>query len=279
MYESFLVTFRESLEMALIIGIILAYLKRTNRTSYNNTVYLGIVSGLCVSAFLAYLISVFWGAFEGKNEEIFEGVIMLIAAVLLTSMIFWFFRQQASIRHKLEQSVHSFWERWSSVGLFLIVFLSILREGVETVLFMSAIFLNNQASFAMIMSAFLGVFSALFLGYLMFVLGKKVQLKYFFLGSNVLLILFAAGLIAHGLHELGEAGLVPLLVEHLYDINYIINEKGTMGSILKGLFGYNGNPSLLEVMAYMAYIAGVIVIYGRMKPERGDRRVSNFSQK
>lgn len=261
MYESFLVTFRESLEMALIVGIILAYLKRTQKTAYYNTVYIGILSGVLVSGLLAYVISTFWGAFEGRNEEIFEGVIMLIASVLLTSMIFWFFKQQKSIRQHLERNVQSFWDRWSSIGLFLVVFFSILREGVETVLFMSAIFLNNSDPFRVALSGFVGVAFALFLGYLIFVLGKRVNLRYFFVGSNVLLILFAAGLVAHGLHELGEAQIIPVGIEHLYDINYILNEKSAFGQILKGLFGYNGNPSLLEVVAYFAYLLFVTMAF------------------
>lgn len=258
MYESFLITFRESLEISLIIGIILAFLKRTNKTRYNNSVYLGIAAGIALSSVLAYLISHFWGSFEGRNEELFEGIVMLIAALLLTSMIMWFFQKQRLIRTHLEASVQSFWERWSAIGLFLIAFLSVLREGVETVLFMSAIFINNTATLSVVIVGFAGIFVALILGYLIFVLGKKVNLRYFFLGSNVLLILFAAGLVGHGIHELGEAGVLPVFIEHVYDINWLLNEKGVGGSILKGLFGYNGNPSLAEIIAYIGYLVIVV---------------------
>lgn len=261
MYESFLVVFRESLEMALIVGIILAYLKRAGLTRYDNAVYMGIVGGAAVSALAAYLISVFWGEFTGVREEIFEGVIMLVAAVLLTSMIFWFFRQQKHIRANLEHVVQKFWNKWSGVGLFLVVFLAILREGIETVLFMSAIFVNNSATAQVAGAGFFGLFFALGLGYLIFVIGKKINLRYFFMGSNVLLILFAAGLVAHGLHELQEAGVIPILTGEMWNTNHIVNEKGAIGGILKGLFGYNGNPSLLEVLAYGAYLAFTIVSF------------------
>lgn len=255
MYESFLIVFRESLEMALIVGIILAYLKRAKLTRYNNAVYVGIAGGAAVSVLAAYLISVFWGEFTGVREEIFEGVVMLVAAVLLTSMIFWFFRQQRHIRAHLENAVQKFWDKWSGVGLFLVVFLAVLREGIETVLFMSAIFVNNPDPAEIAGAGFLGLFFALGLGYLIFVIGKKVNLRYFFVGSNVLLILFAAGLVAHGLHELQEAGIVPILTGEAWNTNHIVNEKGAFGGILKGLFGYNGNPSSLEVFAYAAYLA------------------------
>ncbi len=256
MYESFLITFRESLEIALIVGIILAYLKRIHKTKYNNTVYLGITTGIVISGFIAYIISMFFESFTETNQETFEGVIMLIAAVLLTSMIFWFFKQQSSIRGNLEKRVQNFWDRWSTVGLFLVVLLSVLREGVETVLFMSAVFLKSSTDTLQIaFSGFAGIFLALIIGYIIFIIGKKINLRYFFIGSNILLILFAAGLIAHGLHELEEATIISPIIEHLYDINHIVNEKSTFGSILKGLFGYNGNPSLIEVIAYLSYLA------------------------
>lgn len=259
MYESFLIVFRESLEMALIVGIILAYLRRVKLARYNNAVYVGIASGVAVSGLAAYFISIFWGEFSGAREEIFEGAVMLIAAVLLTSMIFWFFRQQKHIRANLENAVQKLWDKWSGVGLFLVVFLAILREGIETVLFMSAIFVNNPDPARVSVAGFFGLFVALSLGYLVFVVGKKVNLRYFFVGSNVLLILFAAGLVAHGLHEFQEAGIVPFLTGEVWNTNHIVNEKGAFGGILKGLFGYNGNPSLLEVLAYIGYVIFAIV--------------------
>ena len=83
--------------------------------------------------------------------------------------------------------------------------------------------------------------------------GKRLNVRTFFRVTSVLLILFAAGLVAHGVHELQEAGVLPIIIEHVWDINYILDEKSTLGSILKALFGYNGNPSLLETVSYAAY--------------------------
>lgn len=267
MYESFLIVFREVIEMALIVGIILVFLKKTKLTAQNNIVYLGIASGLGVSAFLAWIFSFFWGKFTGRAEEIFEGVIMITASLLITTMIFWFFKN-SDLKHRLEEKVSKYSNKWAGYGLFGVVFLSVLREGVELVLFMAAIFLKNEEKVTVILSAFGGLFAALFCGYLLFVVGKKLPMRQFFLASNILLVLFAAGLLAHGVHELQEAGIIPIIVEHLYDINHIINEKGAFGGILKALFGYNGNPSLIETLSYVLYIMIMVFAFRRLRTRR-----------
>jgi high-affinity iron transporter len=118
--------------------------------------------------------------------------------------------------------------------------------------------------------------SAILLGYLLFLGSVKVNVKSVFTFTNVLLILFAAGLAAHGIHELQDAGIVPVYIEHVWDINPAVaqdgsyplfHENGYIGSIFKGLFGYNGNPSLLEVIVYAAYIMVVLLIW-RVKSKR-----------
>ena len=106
-----------------------------------------------------------------------------------------------------------------------------------------------------------GVVVAIFIGYLIFVASKKIDVKKFFNISSVLLLLFGAGLFAHGIHEFQEAGLIPTIIEHVWDVNYILNENGTIGSLAKGLFGYNGNPSLIEVFSYLLYLTIVFGLY------------------
>lgn len=108
---------------------------------------------------------------------------------------------------------------------------------------------------------FTGLFATLVIGYLLFVMEIRLPLKRFFQLSGILLILFAAGLLAHGVHELQEAGFVPVLVEHLYDINFILNEKGGVGEFAKGIFGYNGNPSLIEAGVYLAYLMTALKLF------------------
>lgn len=106
----------------------------------------------------------------------------------------------------------------------------------------------------------LGLVVAIALGWLVFVAGKGLNLKRFFSVTGLLLLLFAAGLAAHGVHELQEARLLPVFIEHVWDLNPLLDENGTLGSFLKALFGYNGNPTLLEVIAYGLYL----IVIGRI---------------
>lgn len=268
MLESFLVTSRETLEASLVIGIVLAYLNKTNSQSYKKTVYYGIMFGILASVLSAFVFTIFAGGFEGKAEEIFEGITMLIGAFLLTTMILWMMQQRhiaKEIEGKVEKHLMSSQPLFSHLGIFMLIFIAVIREGVETVIFLNALNYANGINF---IGGTLGIVAAIVVGYLFFVSTKKINLKKLFNVSSILLILFAAGLVAHGIHEFEEAGVVSGIVSPLFDINHILNEKGIAGSFLKGLFGYNGNPSLLEVIAYVSYLGLIFYLYRRIESSK-----------
>jgi len=273
MIESFLVTSRETLEASLVVGIVLAYLNKTNNQNYKKTVYYGIAFGILASIFSAVVFTVFAGGFEGRAEEIFEGTTMLIGAFLLTTMILWMMQQRhiaKEIEGKVEKHLMGSQPLFSHLGIFMLIFIAIIREGIETVIFLNAI---NYASGINFIGGTLGIIAAIIVGYLFFISTKKINLKRLFNISSILLILFAAGLVAHGIHEFEEAGVVNGIVAPLFDVNNILNEKGIFGSFLKGLFGYNGNPSLLEVIAYVSYLGVIFLIYRRIESSRATAKV------
>jgi len=271
MIPSFIITFREALEAALIVGVILSYLVRTKQTEYNNVVYMGVLSGIVTSIIGALLFVRLAGGFTGRAEQIFEGTTMLIGALLLTTMILWMMKQR-HIALELELRVKTELTENHRLGLFLLMFVAVLREGIETVIFLGAAsFVSSSNS---LIGASAGIVAAILLGYAIFVGSMKINLKRFFNMTGILLILFAAGLVAYGVHELQEAKIIPTWVEHLWDINPSVNPDGTYpllhengygGSILKGLFGYNGNPSLLEVLSYVTYLGLVLILWGSKK--------------
>lgn len=272
MLESFLVTSRETLEASLVVGIVLAYLNKTNNQNYRKSVYYGILFGILASILTAATFTLFAGGFEGKTEEIFEGTTMIIGAVLLTTMILWMMQQRhiaKEIEGKVERHLMSSQPLFSHLGIFMLIFIAVIREGVETVIFLNAL---NYASGINFIGGTLGIVAAIVVGYLFFVSTRKINLKKLFNISSILLILFAAGLVAHGIHEFEEAGVVSGIISPLFDVNHILNEKGIVGSFLKGLFGYNGNPSLLEVTAYVSYLGLIFLIYRRI--ERSKIKVS-----
>jgi high-affinity iron transporter len=231
MIPSFIITFRETLEAALVVGIVLSYLYRVKQTKHNNVVYAGVISGIVASIIGAILFTALAGGFTGRSEEIFEGITMLAGALLLTTMILWMMKQK-HIAKKLENKVAAELTKAHTFGMFSLVFIAVFREGIETVIFLRA------ASFVSESSNMIGAL---------------------------------AGIIAaHGVHELQEAKVIPTIVEHVWDINPplkpdgsypTLHEKGYIGSILKSLLGYNGNPSLIEVMSYFVYLALVFALW------------------
>ena len=282
MVPGFIITFREALEAALIVGIVLSYLARIHQTGYNRLVYFAVVSGIVASVLGALVFTHIAGGFSGRAEEIFEGFVMLIGAVLLTTMILWMMKQK-HVARELEEKVAAEVGSAHRFGLFFLVFFAILREGIETVIFLGASgFASGNSS---LIGAILGILAAVLLGYAIFVGSMKINLKRFFNVTSILLVLFAAGLVAHGIHELQEAGVVPIVIEHVWDINPALNpdgsypfihEKGFLGGLLTGLFGYNGNPSLLEVLSYWGYLALVFFLWRNMERLYDKRRAVGF---
>ncbi|OGY43131.1 MAG: hypothetical protein A2731_03550 [Candidatus Buchananbacteria bacterium RIFCSPHIGHO2_01_FULL_39_8] len=271
MIPSFIITFRETLEAALIVGVILSYLFKIRQIKYNNIVYVGIGSAIVASIIGAIIFNNLAGGFTGRAEEIFEGVTMLVGAVLLTTMIIWMMKQK-QMMVKLEDKVATEIGEAHKFGIFSLVFIAVLREGVETVIFLEAA--NFVSSGNNLVGALAGIIAAIFVGYLMFVAARRINIKKFFNVTSILLILFAAGLIAHGIHEFEEAGVIPIVIDHVWDINPTLNpdgsypffhEKGYCGSILTGLFGYNGDPSLIEVFSYIVYIVIVLILWKNTK--------------
>jgi high-affinity iron transporter len=266
MLQSFIILFRETLEAALVIGIVLGYLVRTGQNEYRKAVYLGLAAGVAASILGALGFQLLAGGFSGRAEQIFEGTTMLAGAVLLTTLIVWILRKNAKTA-ELERKVANRIDGTRRTGLFLLIFFAVLREGIESVIFLSASrFSSGENS---LLGAALGLATAAALGLLLFRGALRINLRSFFTATNVLLILFAAGLVAGGVHELQEAGVIPVVLEHVWDINPavsgdgypVLHENGLIGSIAKGLFGYNGNPSLLELLAYLLYLASASSIW------------------
>lgn len=264
MLPSYLLSLREGLEAALIIGILLGALRKLNRAGLAPVVWGGAFSAAALSLLAALGLNAIGARLEGSVEVVFEGVTMLLAAGVLTWMIFWMRRQARTLKGELEADVRKATMQSGRRALFVLAFIAVLREGIELALFLTAAALTvgNQSTLA---GAALGLGTSILLGWSLFASIVKLDLRRFFLVTGALLILFAAGLVAHGVHEFNEIGWIPALVEHVWDVNFVLDEQSFVGQILKALFGYNGNPSLSEVLAYVAYFAGIGLALRREK--------------
>jgi high-affinity iron transporter len=194
---------------------------------------------------------------------------MLIAAGLLTWMIFWMSKQARSLKGELEAGVNRAAATTGQRAMFGLAFLAVVREGIELALFITAAFFaGNQGQMTSniiqtLAGTILGLGTAALLGWTLFATTVRLDLRRFFQVTGFLLILFAAGLVAHGVHEFNEVGWIPAIIEHVWDVNAIVDENSLFGLLLKTLFGYNGNPSLTEMIAYFVYLAVVTVLWRR----------------
>jgi high-affinity iron transporter len=246
------VVFRETLEAGLIVGIILALLSRLKAMRYAKDVWVSVVAAIGASFAAGWALSLATQNVQGRWETIIEGMISLAACGVLTWMVFWMDRQAKRIRPDIEHQVEGAVSRQERVAMIALPFLAVFREGAETVLFLKAVaFQSGSASW---MGGLLGGGAAVAVTAAIFVGGRKVPLKLLFRSTGVLLLFIGAGLLAYGIHELEELGWVPPIIAPVWNINHILNEKVGLGSFLKALFGYNGNPSLTEVVAYGIYL-------------------------
>lgn len=261
--------FREALEAALIIGIIAAYLSKIGRKELKRYLYVGTGLAIVASIVGGLIFMLIYGGLEGRAEEIFEGLASLTAAVVLTSMIFWMVRNARKIKDEFQEKIDFSISSGQMLGIATLAFIAVFREGVETVLFLGAMAMRSPLS--TLAGASLGLGAVIVLTILMFRGIYRLDIEKFFKYTSAILIVFAAGLTAFGVHELNEAGVIPFVVEHVWDINPPLNsdgsypalhEKGAIASILKSLIGYNGNPSLTEVLAYLGYwlVVGTYVL-------------------
>ncbi len=259
MFASFLLSLREGLEAALLIGILIGALYKMGRPELKRPVWIGAISAVVVSLVVGVMLYQLGALFEGDAEKIFEGITMLSAAAVLTWMIFWMNKQARDIKGNLESDVNQAVQKGAFAPLFLVAFLVIIREGIELALFLTAAAYSSSES-QVLLGAVAGLIVAVVLGWLLYSATSRLNLRRFFQVTGILLLLFAAGLVAHGIHEFNEVGWVPAVIDPLWNMNHILDEKSTLGEMLKALFGYNGNPSLTETGAYWIYIVVVFLV-------------------
>ena len=258
MIASFLITLREGVEAALIVAVVLSYIKKVGAQALLRPLYTGVVAGILASIAVGSLFILLSVEFEGTGEQLFEGVTMSIAAVVLTTMIFWMRDNSRAYSEGLKNRVDAALTSRETFGLTALVFVSILREGIEMVLFLGSTSFDTSG-YQLIVGGALGLACALAIGLAILRYSVKLNLKTFFNVTGVFLILFAAGLVARGLGEFQEAGVVPAIVEHVWNTGGLISDGSELGATLGALFGYTATPSLVQIVGYAGYWAFAII--------------------
>jgi high-affinity iron transporter len=225
---------------------------------------MGVLSAVIVSLLTALLLRAIDKELKGSAEQIFEGVTLLLAAGVLTWMIFWMQHQSGSMKSQLESNVHRAANLGGGGALYFLAFISVVREGIELALYLTAASLASTAVQTLLGTS-IGLLSACLLGYLIYSSTIRLNLQRFFKVTGLILILFAAGLIAHSVAEFNEAGIIPAIINPIWNLNSLLNDHSIVGLIISTLFGYHGNPSLTEALGYCAYILVTLLVFVKPK--------------
>jgi len=265
--------FREGLEATLVVVIILLYLKKTKQRSYNKHVYLGAGLAIFSSIIFAAIFSMLFGGFTGILEKVFEGSTFVISGIFIITLVLWVSKEGPKMRKHLEEKVEFSIERQKALSISMLTFIIIIREGIELVLLLTGTAsIGSISPFISILGSVIGLGISILIGLLIYYGVKTIDLSKFFKVTNVILILFAAGLITYGIHEFIEAGVINPIINEVWNLKHILPESfpdgnpttpewlEIIGSLLKALFGYNANPSLLEIIIYPSLLISIGII-------------------
>jgi high-affinity iron transporter len=262
---AFLITLREGIEAALVISIILAYLNTIGRRDRHGIVWAGGGAALAISLVSGAVIFSTAGALSKEAEAAFEGIASLVAVGVLTWMIFWMRRQARFIKGELQERVDLALASGSAIALPALAFVVVVREGLETVLFLfSAIRTTTAGPVALgYVGAALGLAVAGVLGYLVYRGGIRLNLRTFFKVTGALILVVAAGLLAGGVHELQEIGWIGGGAATAFDVSGGLPDQAGLGAFLKAMFGYHADPSWLELGVWATYLAVTAFLFFR----------------
>ncbi len=306
-----IIVFREVLEATLIVGILYTYLDKIGQSGAIVRLWQGGIVALAASLVGSILFYKFAGGFDGRSGKIFEGIVMIVAAGILGTMIIWM-AKNSNIAGELEKKASQALKSDElGYGIFALAFISVFREGIETILFLYGVTMQKGGLSTPL--SFIGAGLGISVGYMIFIQGKKVPLKTFFNISSGVLIFVAAGMLTYGVHELESANIIPyyggeVVIENdkafakringdtkvfdlsvkgntdkeilsakkwasrVFDLNPpknqdgsypIFHDKGAIGGLLKGLFGYNGDPGGIELLVWFCSIFGMNFMWRR----------------
>lgn len=275
MFSAMLITFREGLEAALIIAVVISLLDRFGEKKLVRAVWAG--AGAAVALSLAGGIVLFTLAGEAAEEagEMFEILVVFGSVFLLTYMILWMRKNGRDAQARLLQKTGQAARAASPFALGALAFAAVGREGLETVLFLLA-GASSEGSIGMVAGGLAGLSLAIGTGVIFYKGSLKINLSTLFKVTGVLLIIFAAGFLGHALGELEELGWMPALFEPAWDSSGILADSGGVGGVLKSLLGYDASPSIAQMAGYWTYLAIMMTLF--LRPARSARPVRQASE-
>ena len=263
---------REGVEAALIVSIICAYLARTGNLGHLRRVGLGVAAAVVASAALGLVIFVTLGELRSPWEQVFEGTTMLLAAAVVTAMLFWMRRQASSVAGQLQRALERVLSTGGAWSLALLAFTAVIREGLETALFLvvqataATPSAGGAGAASVLAGAAVGLAISVGLGVAFYRGSRRLNLGRFFRWTGVLLVFIAAGLLSSAVHEFVEIGWITLGAQSAFDISRTLSNDAGAGLFLRALFGYSSTPEVVALAAWGSYLVVILSLYLRPVP-------------
>jgi high-affinity iron transporter len=263
---------REGVEASMIVAILLAYLNRIGKREHFRDVFIGVGAALLLATAVGVIVYTTVRSYDGtRGQTIFETGTYLLAATVLTYMTFWMRNHARSLSTELRSRAQAALDGKARWGLGLLAFQAVGREGLETVVFTLAIVFSTSPAGA-ISGAAIGLAGALAIAFVIYRLGHKLNLGKFFTVIGVLLMVFAAGLLADVVENLQQLGWLPVLDAPMWNSGRLLSESSALGDVLHSFFGYSDAPTPLQLLVYVGYLAIVVAAYLGLRSKPRPRR-------
>ena len=266
MLATLVIFLREGVEASMIVAILLAYLNRIGRRDHFKDICLGVGAALILAAAGGAVAYETIRSYDGSRvQTIFETCTYLVAASVLTYMTFWMRNHARSLSRELRSRADTALDGRARWGLGLLAFQAVGREGLETVVFTLAIVFSTTPAAAMTGAA-IGLAGALAVAFVIYRLGHRLPMARFFTVIGVLLMIFAAGLVADAVENMQQLGWLPLLNSPMWHTTSVLSEASSFGDVMHSFFGYSDAPTPLQLLVYVGYLAIVIVAFLKVRP-------------
>jgi len=263
MLSTFIIALREGLEAALIVGILVAYLVKTGRKALLAPLWAGVALAVVVSLATGAFLTITSTELSPRGEEFFAGTTSFLAVGFVTWMVFWMKRTARHLKGQLEGQMSTA-VLAGPLALAAAAFFAVVREGLETSLFIYANFKTVSSTPSATVGLIFGLGLAIALGYLIYRSSIKINLSKFFNYTGIALVVVAAGVLSYGIHEYQELGWLPGADFFVWDVTSVIAKESLLGGVLAGTIGFDTTMSLLQFVLWAAYLAIVLSLY--LKP-------------
>jgi len=272
MVATLVIFLREGVEASMIVAILLAYLNRSGQRQYFRDVFIGVGAALLLAGAGGVIAYQTITSYDGSRAQtIFETVTYLLAATVLTYMTFWMRSHARGLSGELRARADAAMTTGARTGMALLAFQAVGREGLETVVFTLAIVLSTGGQHNALLGAVIGLAVAMVIAFVIYRLGHRLNMGRFFSIVGGLLLVFAAGLLVDAIQNMQELGWLPVGRQVLWHSSALLRQDSTWGDIAHSFLGYADNPTLLQVLAYVGYVAVALALLFNLRDKLGRR--------